>query len=157
MKTSNSVSNSPLVTSDRVIDVMRRQVRNAVKVSRRFTLEQLSEESGVHVRVLRCWMSDDEDAHREPKLSAALSVAVVLGRPAVNAILATIGYAGSPLDEEDAAGPALAAAEMMGEVARFAKCAADNRIDHTEEDDATTAADNVIELALPFSSKGKAA
>lgn len=157
MTASNSASNVSLVSPDCVIDVMRRVLRQEVKVSRRFTLEQISAESGVHVRLLRCWMSDDEDANREPKLSAALSVAVVLGRRAVNAVMATIGYAAVPLEEEQAAGPALVAAEMMGEVAKFARYAADNRIDHTEEEPATAAADNVIDLALPFSSRGRAA
>jgi hypothetical protein len=156
MTASNSASETSIVSADRIIDTMRRLLKQEITVARRFTIEQVSAESGVSIRLLRCWMSNDESENREPKLAAALSVAVVLGRRAVNAILATIGYAGTPLDEEQAAGPALVAAEMMGEVARFAKLAADNRIDHVEEPEATEAADNVIDLALPFSSRAKA-
>lgn len=157
MSASNSASETSIVSADRIIDTMRRLLKQEIKVARRFTIDQLSAESGVSVRLLRCWMSDDEDENREPKLAAALSVAVVLGRRAVNVILATIGYVAAPLDEEQAVGPAMVAAEMMGEVAKFAKFAADNRIDHTEEEPATAAADNVIDLALPYSSRGKAA
>lgn len=156
MGQNNSASDGPLVSADRAIETMRRILHHEVKVARRFTLEQLSAESGVSVRLLRCWISDDDDENREPKLSAALSVAVVLGRRAVNSILATVGYVAAPLDDQDATGPAMVAADMMGEVARFARFAADNRIDHVEEPDATRAADNVIDLALPYSSRAKA-
>lgn len=154
---SESASEGPIVSRDRVIEIMRQQLRLAIKVRHRFTYDSLAEQSGVDVRVIRSWMSNDANENREPKLSAALSVAVVLGRPAINAILAVIGFVAEALEDQEGHQPAVDAAEMMAEVAEFAKCAATGRIDHTKEELAATAADNVIELALPYSHKGHAA
>ena len=157
MSGNKSVSETSLVSRERVISTMARLIRNETEVTRRFTLEQLAAESGVDKRVLQSWLSHQPEQQREPKMSAALSVAVVLGRRAVNAVLATIGYVGQPLDEVEAHGPAQDAAEMLGHVTTIVKAAADNRIDHTEEPMTREAADNVIELAMPYSTRGRAA
>jgi hypothetical protein len=149
----NSANDSAIVTRERVIDTMAKIIRKEVYVRQSITLAKLAEESGVEKRVLDTWLAESPEQQREPKLSAALSVAFVLGKPAVNSMLSMIGYGASQLGSADTHGPALVAAEMMGEVAKFARCAADNIIDHTEEPITTEAADNVINLALPYSSR----
>jgi len=82
----------------------------------------------------------------------------VLGRRAVNTLLALIGYGGAtPLDEADTRNPLMALSNGMQHWATFARCAADGRIDHTEEQDTTAAADGIIAEMIPFSSAGGAA
>jgi hypothetical protein len=149
----NSANETSLVSRERVIEVMAKIIRKEVYVRQSITLSKLAEESGVDKRVLDTWLADSPEQQREPKLSAALSVAFILGKPAVNALIGMIGYGAARLDATEARGPAMVAAEMMENVARFARCAADNDIDHTEEPITTEAADNVINLALPYSSR----
>jgi transcriptional regulator with XRE-family HTH domain len=149
----NSADETNIVSRERVIEVMARVIRKEIYVRKRMSLQDLADESGVDKRVLDAWLADSPVNQREPKLSAALSVAFVLGKPAVNAIVGMIGYGAARLDAEEAFGPAMVAVEMMENVTRFARCAADNNIDHTEEDITTEAADNVINLALPYSSR----
>jgi transcriptional regulator with XRE-family HTH domain len=153
----NSAEEATIVSRDCVIDVLRRQLHVAVKIERRFTVEQIAAESGVKVRAIRSYMSGDDGEAREPSLSAALSIAVVLGKRTVNAMLATIGYVGMSLEDAEKSGPAMVAAEAMCHLGTFARAAADNTIDHVEEPEAENAVDNVIELLTPFSSRGKAA
>lgn len=149
----NSANDTTLVSRERVIETMAKIIRKEVYVRQSITLAKLAEESGVDKRVLDSWLAESPEQQREPKLSAALSVAFVLGKPAVNAVLGLIGFGAAQLGAGEAHGPAMVAAEMMGEVAKFARCAADNIIDHVEDPIATEAADNVINLAIPYSSR----
>jgi hypothetical protein len=153
----NSAEQSPIVSRDRVIDVIRREVRVCVIVERKMTVEALSEASGVGVRTIRTYMANDASEAREPCLSNALSLACVLGSRAVNAILALIGYSGSPLDEPEAIQPMRIVADAIGHLSVISNAAADNNIDHTEEPETTKAADALIATVLPLSSAGRAA
>jgi len=146
-----------LVSRDRVTETIRTELRNAVVVERRFTVEQLAGQSGVELRAIRSYMSNDPTEVREPPLSAALSLACVLGPHCVNAILNLIGYVASPAEDAEAGNPARDAANAMAHLARFAQAAADNRIDHTEKPIATEAADHMILILTPYSSLGDAA
>lgn len=140
-----------LVGPDRVRNVVQGVLRAAQ--ANGWTDEALGEATGLSPRRIKSYRVEG----REPSLSAALSLGVVLGPKAINPILALIGYHGQPLDESEREGPALAAARAMQHLGRFAVAAADNRIDHIEEPDSEEAADNVIELLVPYSSKGRAA
>ncbi|NIJ24813.1 helix-turn-helix domain-containing protein [Sphingomonas japonica] len=132
-------------------------LRNATMVQRHFTVEQVAATSGVPVRTVRSYMANDETEVREPTLSNALSIACVLGPVAVNGVLALIGYGGAkPLDEPDAIQPMQIVATGMQHFAVIAEAAADNRIDHTEEQRTTEAADGIIATFLPLSSAGRA-
>jgi hypothetical protein len=153
-----SVSNSPLVSDAKLRGVLHGQMHKAMKVQHRFTRTSLSAESGVNVHNMDQINASQGEKHRRVALEDALSIAVVLGEGAVNALLATIGYGGAkPLDEPDAMQPVQIAMIAMQQVGRIAKAAADNRIDHIEEPDTTEAADILIATVLPLSSAGRAA
>lgn len=147
---------SALVTRNRATQTMRSILRNAIIVERKWTVDELAAESGVKARAIQSYMSNDPGEIREPSMSALLSLLAVIGKRGVNSALAVIGYVGTPLDEVDARGPAQDAAEALKHVSDFVTCAIDNRIDHTEEPIAVGAADNVIELLTPYSSRGRA-
>lgn len=154
---SNSVQSGPIVSDERLRNILRTSLHIAINVDRELTRETLAAQSGVNIYTLDAITSRDPAKHRSVKAADMMSIAVVLGPRTVNAVLSSIGYAATNLDDAAAHSPALDAANMMGEVARFAKCAADNIIDHTEEPETTEAADNIISLALPYSSKRDAA
>lgn len=150
-----SVQDEPIVAHDRVTDVIRAQLNVAINVQRRFTVESLAAQSGVSVSAIRSYMRND--GAKVPSLDRALSLAVVLGKRAVNALLNLIGYSAAPLDEPEPSCPMRIVAEGMGHIATIAKAASDGRIDHTEEPETTQAADMLIATVLPLSSAGKAA
>ena len=101
-QSSNSAEEGGIVSRNRVIETLRPILRAAVVIERRFTAEQLAELSGVKTRAIRSYMAQDEGEAREPSLSSALSLAVVLGPAAVNSILSIIGYGGAKaLDDAD--------------------------------------------------------
>lgn len=145
-----------LVTRDCVTETIRRQLRNAVIVERRFTVEQIANESGVSLRAVRTYMANDPSEVREPCLSAALSIAVVLGSRSVNAILALIGYVATPLEEGERVQPMQLVAEAMSDLSAIAAAAVDNRFDHIELPTVQNAADHMIEILTPISSRGAA-
>lgn len=159
MKSANqSAADCPIVSRDRVINTMRTLLRTKIVVERKVTAEQVALHSGVSLRAIRSYMANDAAEAREPSLSAVLSIIVVLGKPAVNGVLADIGYGNaSPLDECAEHQPLASAVHAMQALGRFMECAVDNRIDHTEEPVATEAADTIIAEILPFSSAGHAA
>ena len=157
MKAMPAASDESIVTRDRVIDVIRGELRTAITVQRRFTIDQIAAASGVKVRAIRTYMANDPTEAREPCLAAALSLAVVLGPRAVSAIVALIGYAATPLDEADELQPMQMVADMMQPLATIAAAAADGRIDHIELPGCKNAADLIIAAVLPLSSAAEAA
>lgn len=158
MSNDAAAQQSQLVSRDRVIDIVRPMLRNATVVSRRFTVEQIAEQSGVPIRTVRSYMANDASEVREPTLSNALSIACVLGPMAVNGVLALIGYGGAkPLDEADEMQPMAMAATALASLSTIATAAADGRIDHSERPACRQAADTIIATLLPISSVGSAA
>lgn len=158
MSIDTAAQQTSLVSRDRVIDVVRPVLRNATVVSKRFSVEQIAELSGVPLRTVRSYMANDASEVREPTLSNALSIACVLGPVAVNGVLALIGYGGAaPLEEGDARQPIQMLIRGAQGWATITRCAADNRIDHIEEPDMTAAADMLIAELVPYSSAGRAA
>jgi hypothetical protein len=142
-------------SADDALAVSHNSVRRVVQAILRraqadgWTDEALEQASGVKARCIKSYRVED----REPSLSHALSLAVALGTPAINMVLGLIQHVAQAIGAAQETGPAFAAAEAMHHLARFARCAADNRIDHIEEPETTEATDNVIELLAPFSSK----
>lgn len=154
----NTAGETEVVSRNCVIETIRALLRNAVVVRRRFTVEQLADLSGVKVRAIRSYMAMDEGEVREPSLSAALSLATVLGTEAVNSILALMGYGGAtPLDEASDAHPMQDVAKVMGSFNTFVQAAADDRIDHLERPIVKEATDTIIATLIPYSSMGDAA
>lgn len=156
MSDRDSASTELLIGHDRVRATIRRQLYNAIHVERRFTLAQLEIESGVKQRAIRSYMTEGFEG-REPPLSAALSLLVVLGSRALNAMLSDIGYVAQPLDEADDMAPMQLVATAMTNLATIGHAAADNRIDHNEAPSVEQAADIIIETLTPLSSRGRAA
>lgn len=154
----NAAEEGGVVSRNRVIETLRPVLRTAVIIDRRFTVEALAELSGVKVRAIRSYMAQDEGDARQPSLSAALSLAVVLGPAAVNALLAIIGYGGAKaLDDADEPKPMQDVAKVMGSFNTFVQAAADGRIDHIERDPVRHATDAIIATLIPYSSHGDAA
>ncbi len=118
-----------------------------------WTIESIASASGVKRDTIKGWLADG----KEPSLSKALSVAVVLGERAVNTVLAIIGYGGAtPLDEPDTPDLHQLVAAGLGDFHVIAAAAADGRIDHTEEAPVQEAADHLIASLLPLSSARRA-
>lgn len=150
---SNSAQNDPIVSDERMRNELRKALHTAINVERSTTREGLANDSGVNVHTIDMILSRDPAKKRPIHANQMLSLVFAAGPRAVNTVLALIRYAGTSLDNPQAHRPAMDVANMMGEVAKLAVFAADNVIDHTEEPDATEAADNVITLALPYSSR----
>lgn len=150
---SNSAQDGPIVSDERMRNDLRKALYTAIHVERTATRESLANDSGVNIYQIDAILSRDPAKQRPIHANQMLSLLYAAGPRAVNTVLASIGYAGTSLDGAAVNAPALAAANMMGEVARFARLAADNIIDHIEEPEATEAADNVIAFALPYSSR----
>lgn len=146
-----SAPSRAIVSPDCVRDAMQKVLR-AAQV--KFTDEQLDELSGVDARAIKSYRVEG----REPSLSRALSLLLVLGREDLNRVLALVGYQAVTLDEagEMKAAGALVAS-CMESLAPLAHAAADGRFDHTEMPTCRQAADNLIAAVLPLSSAGAAA
>lgn len=153
----DTAGNESIVTRDCAVQMLRSVLRTSIIIERKWTVDTLAAASGVKARAIQSYMANDPEEAREPSFSAALSLLAVIGKRGVNSALSIIGYVGTPLDEAEARGPAQDAAEALKHVSDFVTCAIDNRIDHQEEPLAEAAADNVIELLTPYSSRGKAA
>ena len=147
----NSVDDLPIVAPDRVRLTVQGVLRAAQAAG--WTDDSLEAASGVKAPTIKGYRLDG----KEPSISKALSLAVVIGPAALNPILALIGYVARPLDEADGIEPMQAIATGMHHFSVLARAAADNRIDHTEERETTEAADALIATFLPFSSAGQAA
>lgn len=151
MQCSTSADEIGLVSPDRVRLLVQGLLR-AAQVGG-WTDDSLGAATGLSSRRIKSYRVEG----KEPSLSAALSIGVVLGAPAINGILALIGYAARPLDEADDPCVRMLTAEAMGHLAVIARNAADGRIDHTEEVETREAADALIATVLPLASAGRAA
>lgn len=153
MNDKSSVQNSQLVSDEKVRAKVRAEMKRAMRFEGK-SREEIAADSRINVHTIDAWLSTDPDKRRPISFAQALSLMAALGPRSVNSFLALIGYVGAQhVDEGESGSPAFVAAEAMGHVARFARCAADNRIDHTEEPESTDAVDHAIELLAPFSSK----
>ena len=147
-----SADDDGIVGPDRVRGVVQGLLRGAQ--AKGWTDESLGAAAGISPRRIKSYRVEG----REPSLSAALSLGVVLGAPALNSILALVGYGGAaPLEEGDAMPPMQVVAEGMQHFAVIAAAAADGRIDHTERPATQKAADALIATFIPLSSAGSAA
>lgn len=146
-----SVSDAALAGRQRVRIVVQGLLRGAQVAG--WTDESLHGATGVPARTIKSYRVEG----KEPCLTNALSIACVLGKDAINAVLAIIGYGGAtPLDEADDLKPAEMIATGLRNIAVIATAAADGRIDHIEEPICTNAADELIATFLPLSSSAKA-
>jgi transcriptional regulator with XRE-family HTH domain len=75
---SKSVQDAPIVSHDRVVDAIRSELHTAIVVLRRFTVQQLSERSGVAKATIESYMRND--GAKEPSLARALSIASIIGQ-----------------------------------------------------------------------------
>lgn len=150
MTVNSSVSDGGIVTPDRVRLVVQAILRAAQADN--WTDAQLAELSGVKARAIKSYRVDG----KEPSLSSALSLAVVIGPKAINPLLALIGYVARPLDEADAFCVNSAVATGLKHFSTIASAAADGRIDHNEAPLCREAADIIIQTVMPLSSAGAA-
>lgn len=144
-----SVQDAPIVSQDRVRDVMRKQLDIAVNVGR-YTVDQLASDSGVSVSAIRSYMRND--GTKEPSLARALSLAVCIGPRAVQAIMHLIGYEAQKLGNAGDPKPMQIVADALGHLGIIGQAAADNVIDHTEQPRTMEAADALIATIIPLSS-----
>lgn len=153
-----SVPASPIVSHDRIKGWIHRTLYTAIHVERRTTATQLAADSGVPLSCIQSYMKGTAAERKEPCLSYALSIAVVLGTKVVNSLIAEIGYGGAtPLDEPDAPQPALIVAAVLRNSTVIAEAATNNVIEDHERDAVQAAADTIIATVLPLSSQGQAA
>lgn len=148
-----SVQNGQLVSDDDVRDAVRSELYRVIHIARSHSRAKIAADSRINIYTIDAWLSTEVEKKRPISFGQALSLMAALGQDSVNSFLAIIGYVAQRVDAADPAGPAMVAAEAMGHVARFARCAADNRIDHVEAPESTDAVDHAIELLAPFSSK----
>lgn len=150
MATSPSVPEVSLVSRDSVRIAVQAALRAAQVEG--WTDGKLEQLSGVPARTIQSYRIDG----KEPSLSNALSLAVVLGPRALNALLALIGYVARPLDEADELNVNALVATGLTHFSTIATAAADGRIDHIEAPICREAADNIIATVMPLSSAGQA-
>jgi hypothetical protein len=155
-QSANSVQNGEIVSDAAIREVLRRQLHRAIHIDRHFTRQSLADESGVSIHQIDQILSATEEKHRRVALADALSLCVVLGQRAVNALLAKIGYVAQPLDEPEQANLRMLVADGLRHFSVIAGAAADGIIDHTEKPLTMQAADGLIATVLPLSSAGKA-
>lgn len=153
MQRNDAAEDAPIVAPNSVSVAVAAIIRTATRPGGPFTYDTLAAATGLKARRIKSYVHEG----KEPSLSAALSLGVVLGESAMNLIMAQIGYVVRSLDEADQADVRMAAANAMGHLAIIAKNAADGRIDHTEERETREAADMLIATVLPFASAGQAA
>lgn len=153
-----SVQNGPTASDERIRNVLRREIDRAINIDRTLSRAELAEASGVNVHTIDSIKSTDTAKHRSIHASVAFSLAWAMGERAVNALLSVIAFGNArSLDEAEADCPLDSAVTAMGALSRFMGAAADRRIDHMEERDATEACDIIIAELMPFSSAGKRA
>ena len=150
MTDKSSVSEASLVSHDSVRIAVQAALRAAQVEG--WTDTKLEQLSGVSARTIKSYRVDG----KEPSLSNALSLAVVLGPRALNALLSLIGYVARPLDEADAFCVNSAVATGLQHFSTIAMAAADGRIDHIEAPLCREAADMIIQTVMPLSSAGAA-
>lgn len=146
----SSGDDAAIVSPDRVRLAVQGILRAAQ--AQGWTDESLEAASGVKKATIKGYRVEG----KEPSLSKALSLAVVIGPTAINPIMALIGYAARPLDEADELQPTVLAASALAHLSIIATAAADGRIDHTELPACREAADQLIATILPISSHGDA-
>lgn len=151
MTARQSVSDGGLCSRESVCDRVAAILRAAQGAG--WTDDALEDLSGVPARTIKSYRTEG----KEPSLSNALSLAVVIGPKALNPILALVGYVAKPLDEADGINPHLIVASLLPHVSTIASAAADGRIDHLEQPGCRDAADQIIATVMPLSSAGDAA
>jgi len=151
MPDTSSASDASIVSHDRVCQLVQGILRAAT--AKGWTDAQLSELSGVPARTIKSYRVEG----KEPSLSNALSLALIIGPQAINTMLAAIGYVARPLDEADSLCPAKVVADGLAAFSVIANAAADGRIDHVEAVACREAADTIIATVLPLATAGGAA
>lgn len=148
MSGASSVVNAGLVAPDRV----RARVQGMLRAAQAdgWTDQALADISGVCPRTIKSYRTEG----KEPSLSNALSLMLVLGERGVNAVLSLIGYSAAPLEDVDAVNPRRVVADLLPHVSTLATAAADGRIDHTERPACRDAADRIIATVVGLSSAG---
>ena len=146
----SSVSDPALCSREKVCSHLQAILRAA---QTRFTDAQLEQLSGVPARAIKSYRIEG----KEPPLSVALSLAVVLGEGAINSIMSLIGYVARPLDEPGDLCVNSLVATGLQHFSTIATAAADGRIDHTEAPLCREAADMIIATVMPLSTAGQAA
>lgn len=154
---SNSVQSEPIVSDDRIRDMLRKEYNRAVNVARSTTRVQLASDSGVSIHQIDALMSRDASKNRRVTASDCLSLCWALGEHAVASFMALINYSARPMDDGDEACPMQMTATAMAHLSTIASAAADGRIDHTEAPKVREAADMLIATILPVSSHGDVA
>lgn len=151
--THSSISgdDAAIVSPDRVRLAVQGVLRAAQ--AQGWTDDALSSASGVKASTIKGYRVEG----KEPSLSKALSLAVVIGGGAINPLLALIGYVAKPLDEAHAISPMQMTAKAMASLSIIATAASDGQIDHIERPMCRQAADELIATILPISSHGDAA
>lgn len=151
MRDDQSSDESAIVSRDQVRKLFHALLIGAQRDG--WTDQTLEAASRVKARTIKGYRVEG----KEPSPAAMLSIALVLGADAVNAILSLIGYGGAhPLDEPETIQPGIIVAELVENASVIARAAADGRIDHTEKPGTTKAADKIIEVVLPLSSMAEA-
>ena len=143
----NSVSDGGRISPERVVPVLQALLRGALADG--INDDQLERLSGVKARAIKSYRVDG----KQPRLSSALSLAVALGPDAVNAVMAIIGYVATPLEGGPTSQPMELVAGVMQRLSTIATAASDNHFDHIEKPTVEGAADDIIEILTPISSR----
>jgi hypothetical protein len=157
----NSAQSSPVISDERLRDILRRQLDRSINIDREFTRERLAEQSGVNVYTIDSIMSRDPAKQRRIKLEDAMSLMWALEdeaqHRAVNCFAGLLGFVARRADDPGAISPAQIVADGLADFSVIAAAAADGRIDHTETEPCRIAADHLIATVLPLSSAGRGA
>lgn len=151
-----SVQDCPIVSHDSVTSAVRHILYVAVHIEKRLTVVEIARRSGLKERTVRSYMANEAGDVREPSLSAALSLAAVLGPSAVNEVLALIAFGGARFlgdaDQEDT--PMRLVASLMNGLNVLTQMAADDDFCLADRKTMRPTVDAMIAKLVPFSSAG---
>ncbi|MEJ7933519.1 hypothetical protein WG907_04505 [Sphingobium sp. AN558] len=150
----NSVPSSPLISDERVRNMLRKEYDRAINILRETTRAQLAADSGVNIHQIDAIVSMDTGKQRRVAMADAMSICWALGEHAVNSMAALMGFTARPLEAEGDLQPTMMAANALAKLSVIATAAADGRIDHSEMPACREAADALIATILPISSHG---
>jgi hypothetical protein len=150
-----SVQDCGLVSHDSVKATVGHLLYVAVHIEKRFTVVEIARRARLKLRTVRSYMANEPGEQREPSLSAALSLAAVLGAGAVNEVLALIAFGGARfLDESDEETPLRLVASLMHGLNVLTQLAADGEFCGSDRKEMRPTVDAMIAKLVPFSSAG---
>ncbi len=147
------MSNDRLISPDRAGNAVADALRLFVGRGRRFSVDDVSDGTGIPVRTLRSYVATGEE-RRTPPSDTLLVLASFLGRDFTARLLSDIGQGTFDLDPEPGA-PGYVIATLMKVASVFAELGMDQVFCNGDKGKLAPLADLAVSVLIPFTSKGR--